>query len=181
MLILKEIILFLLLILHKMSYHIFANQFWNQLPYKSCNCSETYVNFESNFWFILLISHKMSLSYFHELVLEPVTVQDLLLCRNLCLFWRKLFDFYSSSYIKLHIIFSRTSSGTSSRTNPVTVSKLMLSLMVIIWFLFLILHKMSYHIFANQIWNQLPYKSCYCVETYVNFDGNYLIFTPNLT
>ena len=57
----------------------------------------------------------------------------------------------------------------------------MLILTVIIWFLLLILHKRSYHIFANQFWNQFPYTSCYCVGTYVNFDGNYLIFTHNLT
>ena len=81
---------------------------------------------------------------------------------------------------KMHI-FSGTSSGTSYRTGPVTVPKLMLILKVIIWFLLRILHKMSYHIFANQFWNQLPHKSCYCSETYVNFEGNYLIFTPNLT
>ena len=64
MLILKVIIWFLLLILHKMSYHIFANQFWNQLQYKSSNSSETYVNFEGNFLFLRLILHKMSYHIF---------------------------------------------------------------------------------------------------------------------
>ena len=56
----------------------------------------------------------------------------------------------------------------------------MLILKAIIWYLLLILHKMSYDIFAKQFWIQLPYKSCYCSETNVNFEGN-LIFTPNLT
>ena len=75
------------------------------------------------------------------------------------------------------------------RTSPVTVPKLMLILKLIIWFLLLILDKMSYHIFAKKFWNQfrnqflnqLQYKSCYCSETYVNFESNYLIVTPNLT
>ena len=65
----------------------------------------------------------------------------------------------------------------------------MLILKVIILFLLQISHEMSYHIFVKQFWNQfwnqflnqLQYKSCYCSETYVNFEGNYLIFTPNLT
>ena len=42
----------------------FLNQFWNQLQYKSCYCSETYVNFEGNFWFLLLILRKMSYHIF---------------------------------------------------------------------------------------------------------------------
>ena len=73
MLILKVIIWFLLLILHKMSSY-FAKQLWNQLQYKSCYSSKTYVNFEG-VWLLLLISHKMSFSYFREIVLEPVLDQ----------------------------------------------------------------------------------------------------------
>ena len=79
------------------------------------------------------------------------------------------------------IILSRSCSGTSYPTSPVTVPKLMLSLKVIIWFLLLIWHKVSYHIFANHFWNQLPFKSCYCSETNINLEGNYLIFTPIFT
>ena len=110
MLIFKVIIWFLLLILHKMSYHIFANQFWNQLQYKSSYCSETYVNFEVNY---LIFTPNLTYNVFFKL--------------------------------------SRPSSGTSYSTSPVTVSKLMLILTVIIWFLLQILHKMSFSYFRERV------------------------------
>ena len=61
----------------------------------------------------------------------------------------------------------------------------MLILKVIIRILLLISHKMSISYFREivlePVLDQLQYKSCYCLETYVNLEGNYLIFTPNFT
>ena len=160
-------------------------------------------------WFLLLISHKMSFSYFREIVLEPV-LHQLQYKSRYCL--ETYVNFEGNSIIFIPnltlngiFIFSRTSSGISSGTSsgtssgissgtssgtssgissgnsswtssgtssgtsystrPVTVSKVMLILKVIIWFLLLILHKISYHIFGNQFWNQLQYKPAYCSET----------------
>ena len=83
MLIVKVIICFLLLILHKMSY-IFAKQFLNQFRTGPVTVPKLMLILKVIIWFLLLISHKMSVTNFHDGVLEPVTAQVLLLFRNLC-------------------------------------------------------------------------------------------------
>ena len=125
-----------------MSYHIFANQFWNELPFKSCYCSETNVNLEGNYLIfppnliqnVIIFSRSSSGTSYRT---SPVTVPKLMLI--LKVIWYLLLISHKNVFFK----FSRPSSGISYRTIPVTVTKRMLIWKVIIWFLLLILLKMS--------------------------------------
>ena len=88
---------------------------------------------------------------------SPVTVPKLMLILKviigllLLISQKIIFIFARPSSGTSSVTSSRTSSRTSYRTSPVTVPKLMLILKVIIWFLLLIAHKMSFSYFREPV------------------------------